>query len=336
MPRSADAPHGRAGSEPSVLRPPAVSLRLGLAFAWLLALVLWLSTGPGARAQDDGPRVYQLTPVGAKAFTAFAVAKRGNETPESGDVIPGSQIDTNIVVFRYVQTFNLAGRQFSPFLILPTGHVRSTAHSPTGDIVTESAGLGDVQIGGVIGLFGAPALAPAASAQFRPLVSTGLLARVFFPSGAYSRDQPVNFGANRYSFQLGLPTGLILGQSYLAPTLTTLELLPTVTFYGANSHPYGAARITKAPQFSLESHLTRNFGTAVWVSADMLYRNGGETTTDGRPDHNPTRGWSAGLSGAVRLAPKATLILSYEHVVERSDQGPNGWFFRTALVVPFR
>jgi hypothetical protein len=75
---------------------------------------------------------------------------------------------------------------------------------------------------------------------------------------------------------------------------------------------------------------------AAWVSADMLYRNGGETTTDGRADHNPTRGWSAGLSGALRIAPKATVILTYEHVVERSDQGPDGWFFRTALVVPFR
>jgi hypothetical protein len=94
--------------------------------------------------------------------------------------------------------------------------------------------------------------------------------------------------------------------------------------------------VTKAPQFALESHLTRNFGPAAWVSADMLYRNGGETTTDGRADHNPTRGWSAGLSGALRIAPKATVILTYEHVVERSDQGPDGWFFRTALVVPFR
>jgi len=239
-------------------------------------------------------------------------------------------------VLRYAQTFSLAGRQFSPFLILPTGHVHSTVRSPTGNIVTESSGLGDVQIGATLGLFRAPALPPDAFAQFRPQLSAGLLARVYFPTGAYNRDQPVNFGANRYSFQLGLPTGVILGQSYRDPRLTTLELLPAVTFYGVNSHPYGAARVIKAAQFSLESHLTHNLGPAVRVSADVLYRNGGETTTDGRPDHNPTRGWSAGLSGAVRLAPKATVILTWEHVVERSDQGPDGWFFRTALVAPFR
>jgi hypothetical protein len=146
----------------------------------------------------------------------------------------------------------------------------------------------------------------------------------------------VNLGANRYAFQLGLPTTLVFGQSYVSPTLTALELLPTLTFYGANDQPYAAAQVKRAPQFGLESHLTHNFGPAVWVSADMLYRDGGETTTDGRPDHNPTRGWSAGLTGAWRLAPSATVILTYEHVVERSDQGPDGWFFRTALVVPFR
>lgn len=308
---------------------------MGGSAAPLLVAATLLAIGTGARAQDDGPRVYQLTPEGAKAFTAFAVAKRGNETPESGDVIVGSQIDTNIVVLRYVETFSLWGQQFSPFFILPTGHVRSTMHGAGGDIVRESSGFGDVQIGTVLGLFGAPALEPDAYAQFRPQVSTGLLARVFFPTGAYSRNQPVNFGANRYSFQLGLPTGVVLGQSYRDPNLTTLELLPTVTFYGANDQPYNATRVTKAPQFSLESHLTHNFSPAVWFSADMLYRRGGTTTTDGRLDHNPVRGWSAGLTGAVRLAPEASVILTYEHVVERSDDGPDGYFFRAALVVPF-
>jgi hypothetical protein len=329
MPRPADTPIGpaAAGGGPS-------RLRLGLAA--ILTLGLGLARTDRAWSQDDGPRVYQLAPLGAKAFTAFAVVKRGNETPENGDVIPGSRIDTNILVLRYVQTFGLGGRQVSPFVILPTGYVRSTVHAPTGDVVTESSGLGDAQIGGTIGLFGAPALAPDAYAQYRAQVSTGLLARVFFPTGAYSRGQPVNLGAHRYAFQLGLPTGLVFGQTYLDPTLTTLELLPTITFYGANAEPYGATRVVKAPQFSLEGHLTRNLGPAAWLSADVLYRDGGETTTDGRPDHNPTRGWSAGLSGAYRLAPLATVILTYEHVVERSDQGPDGWFFRTALVVPFR
>lgn len=67
----------------------------------------------------------------------------------------------------------------------------------------------------------------------------------------------------------------------------------------------------------------------------MLYRNGGATQTDGIDNDNPIRGWSAGGSLAVPLTQSANLILTYEHVVERSDSGPIGWFFRSALVVPF-
>ncbi len=301
--------------------------------AVLLAVV---AIAANAHAQDDGPRVYQLAPVGAKTFTVFGVVKRGNETPESGDVILGSKIDTNVLVFRYAQTFNFEGRQLNPFVILPMGGVRSTVQQPGGAITNSSSGLGDAQIGFVIGLFGEPALSPEAYAAFRPGLSTGLLARVFFPTGAYSASEPVNFGSGRFSYQLGLPTTFMFGQSYLSPTLTAFEVLPTITFYSVNTHPFDASQVAKAPQFAVETHLTHNFGPKVWLSADVLYRQGGETTTDGQADNNATQGWSAGMTAAYRLLPMATVILTYEHVVERNDDGPDGWFFRTAVVVPFR
>ena len=246
-----------------------------------------------ARAQDDGPRVYQLVPVGARNFTAFAVAKRSNEGPEPGSVSPGAEIDTNILVLRYVQTFDIAGRAWSPFVILPVGEVKSTG-APT------SSGLGDAQIGGTIGLIGAPALSPEAFAAFRPGFGLSLLGRVYFPTGAYSSAQPVNLGANRLAYQLGLPTVFAFGRSsYRDPGLTSLEILPTVTFYQHNEDPFGADRSGKAPLFSVEAHLTRNLGPRVWLSADMLYRLGGATTTDGTDDHNGTHGWSAGLSAGL-------------------------------------
>jgi hypothetical protein len=295
----------------------------------LLALLLALGMSPGAAwAQDDGPRVYQLVPVGAQNFTAFAVAKRGNETPEPGSVSPGTDIDTNILVLRYVRTFDVAGRPWSPFVILPMGEVEATG-APT------SSGLGDMQIGGSIGLIGAPALSSEAFAAFRPGFGMALLGRIYFPTGAYNSGKPVNLGSNRIAYQVGLPTVLASGASYRDPSLTSLEVLPTVTFYEANEAPFGGGRSAKAALFSLEAHLTHNLGRRVWVSADMLYRLGGETKTNGRPDDNGMHGWSAGLSAAVPFASKTSLIFTYQHVVARSDDGPDGWFFRTALVAPF-
>jgi hypothetical protein len=199
----------------------------------------------------------------------------------------------------------------------------------------ESSGFGDAQLGGTLGLFGAPALDPTAYAAYRPAVSTSLLGRIYFPSGAYSRDQPVNLGANRFSYQLGLPTTFMFGQSYRDARLTALELLPTVTFYTPNRQPFGADERTQAPMFSLEAHLTHNLPQRVWLSADLLYRDGGASRTDGVDNHDPVHGWSAGATAALPFVGSTSLILTYEHVVKRWDLGPDGWFFRTALVAPF-
>jgi hypothetical protein len=204
-----------------------------------------------------------------------------------------------------------------------------------GPTQANSSGLGDIQIGGVVGLLGSPALEPGAYAQFRPPPAVGLLARAFFPTGEYNASQAINFGSNRVSYQLGLPASFAFGQSYLDPKLTTLDVLPTVTVYGDNT-PTGLTRIAKAPLLTVEGHLTHNFSRAVWVSGDLLYRQGGETTTNGIADHNPTHGLSVGGSVALQLNPRALVALTYEHVVERRDNGPIGWFFRTAVIVPFR
>lgn len=296
---------------------------------WMAALALLMAGFAGAaQAQDDGPRVYQLAPVGAQNLTAFLVNKRGDETPEPGSVMPGSEIDTDILVFRYARTFDLAGLPATPFLIVPTGRVRSTG-------APESSGLGDLQVGGTIGLIGAPALSPEAFAAFRPGFGLGVLARAYFPTGAYDADQPVNLGSNRIAYQVGLPMVLAAGRSYRDRALTSLEVLPTVTFYDDNKDPFGADRSAKEPLLTIEAHLTRNFGHRVWASADMLYRRGGETITDGARDDNDMRGWSAGASFAFPLFSRTSLILSYQHVIERDDDGPDGWFFRTALVAPF-
>lgn len=293
-----------------------------------LAGLMALGFAAAAHAQDDGPRVYQLQPVGAKTLTAFAVAKRSNEGLEPGSVTPGTEIDTNILVLRYVQTVDVAGRSLAPFVILPVGGVKATG-APT------SSGLGDMQVGATLGLFGAPALSREAYGAYKPGFAASLLARAWFPTGEYSAARPVNFGANRVSYQLGLPSVAAWGDSYRDPRLTSWEILPTLTFYEPNESPFGAGRVSKDPLFSVESHLTHNLSRRFWVSADLLWRRGGATRTDGVPDRNAMRGWSAGGSFAFPLAERATVILTYERVVARNDDGPDGWFFRTALVAPF-
>jgi hypothetical protein len=288
-----------------------------------------------ARAQDDGPRVYLLAPAGAQNITVFNVVKRGNELPEAGSVQPGSQIDTDLLVLRYAATFSLAGRQLNPFFILPVGRVTNTSHPPEGSTSARSSGLGDVQVGAVLGLIGSPALPAQEYASLAPGLSSGLFAKVFIPTGAYSASSPLNFGAHRVAVQFGLPTTYAIGSSYRDPNLTTIELFPTLTLYDRNETPFGARSVGKDALFAFEGHLTHNFAPSFWLSADVLFRGGGETITDGVADGNATDGWSGGVTAAFRFERVGSLILTYEHVIERNDNGPIGWFFRTAFVVPF-
>src|SRR6478736_3461774 len=134
-----------------------------------------------ASAQDDGARVYQLVPKDFQTFTGFIVNKRGNEGPDPGQTSPGSETRTDIMVLRYARTFDVAGRQFTPFVILPIGRIGVI--QGVGE-ATKSSGLGDAQIGGTIGLFGAPALGPEDYAAFRPTLSMSRLGRIYFPTGA--------------------------------------------------------------------------------------------------------------------------------------------------------
>jgi hypothetical protein len=295
--------------------------------------VLWLLSATRARAQDDGPRVYQLAPIGAQNLTGFLVNKRGNEGPDPGQTAPGSRTETDILVLRYARTFQLAGQQLTPFVIVPVGRVKAV-EGPGAP--SESSGFGDAQVGATWGLLGAPALDRAAYAAFRPGASASLLGRVFFPTGDYSAQRPLNLGANRWSAQLGLPTTFMFGQSFRDPRLTALEVLPTMTVYGANDAPFGGAdRRTQAPLFCVEAHLTRNLARRVWISGDLLYRDGGESRTDDADNGDPVHGWSAGASVALPFAGGTSLIFTYEQVVKRWDAGPDGWFFRTALVAAF-
>jgi hypothetical protein len=123
--------------------------------------------------------------------------------------------------------------------------------------------------------------------------------------------------------------GWIFGESYLDPHLTTFELLPSVTFYGSNEDPFRADTLDQAPIFRLEGHLTRNLNKAIWISADALVSNGGETETDGIDDDNRQYSLKLGATVSVAVAKTASIKLSYgETVNSNNDDSSDGQMFR--------
>jgi len=110
--------------------------------------------------------------------------------------LPGSDIDTDLAVLRYVTTVSLNGRQFSPFIIVPTGRVKSTLNDGVTPPAT-SSGFGDLQIGGTLGLIGSPALPRPEFLSFKPGFNMSVFAKVSFPTCGYISAKPGNLGSNR-------------------------------------------------------------------------------------------------------------------------------------------
>ena len=270
-----------------------------------------------AEAQDDGSRTYQLLPVDTRLLTVFGVVNRGNQADDPGVVTPGSVIDTRLGVFRYAQYFPLGDMAASVFAILPTGKVSGTVGGKPGGA---SSGIGDFQIGGMLGLIGYPALSAEEYPSYSPGFSLGALAKLSAPTGAYDSTQQINLGANRWSFKIGPVISYSLGENFHDPSLLTFELQPTVTIFTANDHPFGAERVQQAPLYHIEAHITRNLGPTWWVSADTVYFTGGATSTNGISNHNNEQSLALAASLGTKVG-EIYLKATYGHVVLRNEDG---------------
>lgn len=306
------------------LKPPLVAL------CGLLLALFSVTSGP-AYAQDDGARLYMLIPDKTTIASVRYHRMHSNLAVDPGNVAEGNHLDTDLVVLQYVRTLNLGGSQSSVFLVLPMSRIAPDVTMPAESI----SGLGDAQLGFVLGVHGTPALAPEAYARHSPGLAVNLLGKVFFPTGDYSPDRSINVGANRWALRLGVPVVYAIGDGMADPHLTTIELMPTVTVFGENDDPFNAGHSQQKPLFIFEGHLTRGFTPGFWASLDLLWRRGGEVRIDGFDAGNSQQAISLGATGTFSLGRNASLRVSYGSVVDRNEHGPDGWIFRTILGTAF-
>ena len=154
------------------------SMLLATAFLFVLPV-------SGAHAQGDGPRAYQLIPDGTRILALYGFFTRGNQSADPGTLIQGSHIDVNLGVLQYTHTFAVAGRQAAVFGVLPFGEVDGSLTVPGRTLSDRSSGIGDFQLGGILGLIGSPALSAKEYAAYQPGFALGALGKVLMPTGEY-------------------------------------------------------------------------------------------------------------------------------------------------------
>jgi hypothetical protein len=288
-----------------------------------------------ATAQDDGARLYMLAPKDLTIASLRVHSLNSNVGTDTGTVSDDPELDTTLAVFQFVQEFAVGRRQHMAFMVVPASRIENEAGLAPGGPPDSLSGLGDIQLGYVVGLYGTPSLPAAEYAVHRPGLAINLLGKLFLPTGRYSASRTTNIGANRIAVRLGVPIIYAIGEGMGDPSLTTIEVMPTVTFYGTNDAPYGANKMTQDPLVIVEGHVTRGFGRGFWGSFDMLWRRGGETAFDGIGSDNSQQALSLGATAVFALPRNWSLRLSGGGVVDRNAHGPNGWMARAIIGTAF-
>ncbi len=72
-------------------------------------------------------------------------------------------------------------------------------------------------------------------------------------------------------------SGCSAGIPWIPASRTTLEIYPSVWFFGDNDDFVGQT-LASDPTFELETHLTRNFTSKFWGSIDATYTSSGDAT----------------------------------------------------------
>jgi hypothetical protein len=291
-------------------------------------------------AVDDGPRAYFPLPAGTNNLNLIGLFQSTNSSIDPSTAVEGAKLELDVGILQYTRTLDIGGQSAGVVLVAPFGEIRGSASfpGPLGNPILregKSSGLADISAAFIYGIVGSPAMTRPQYAKFETGFSLGAMLWVTAPTGTYDSEKLINLGTNRWAFRIGAPLGWTFGGSYLAPNLTTIEIVPSVVFYTTNTAPFRADRTTQSALWRIEGHLTHNFNRAIWGSIDLTGNTGGETTTDGVSGDNSKSWMGAGVTAGVNLSPAFGVSATYGGVVAGNDPAPDGSGFRINLRYTF-
>jgi hypothetical protein len=167
--------------------------------------------------------------------------------------------------------------------------------------------------------------------RYEPGFSVDLLADLAFPIGEYNDKQPLNLGLNRWYGRLGAPIIWQLGP-WVPGQRTTLEFLPAVWLFGANSDFVGQTLRTD-PMYQLDAHLTRDLMDHSWASLDATWYKGGQASINGIPGQKVSK-FGCGFTVGYQVNDNASLTFSYKSTI--NDNSPDSLrmdIFQVSLVI---
>ena len=143
-----------------------------------------------------------------------------------------------------------------------------------------------------VNLAGAPAMGLAEFSHWKQDVIVGASVRVSPPWGQYDPDRLLNIGANRWTVKPEVGLSKAVG-----PWI--LEVQAAAMFFGDNDEFYGGSTRSQDPVYSVQTHVIRSFPAGRWLSVDLTWFTGGQSSIDGVRGDDLQRNWRAGATFAV-------------------------------------
>ena len=243
----------------------------------ILAGMITMFAGAAANAQVP-PRFYWKTLQGTNAIPVIAMSTSGNTSPldPSYHLDPTATISADVAISGFAKMMPFGNKAGMLAVLVPMGRIQ-------GEFLAgreSSSGFGDPMIEFNMNLIGPPPILNLPDLlRYEPGFSLDLIVDVAFPLGQYDNTQSLNLGLNRWYGRIGTPIVWQLGP-WIASSRTTLEILPSVWFFGDNDDFVGQ-NLSSDPTFELETHLTRNFTSKFWGSVDATYSSSGDATIAG-------------------------------------------------------
>lgn len=215
-------------------------------------------------AADAQPRDFLPAPAGTDLFLVYYNYSSSNSFVDaSGNDIPGSGIDTNVAIARYVHFFDVGGMLADINVVQPFGGLSNMSIGGA-DLSTDKFGLGDTSLVATIW----PINDPERNLYFA--VATYLT----LPTGEYHADV-ASLGSNRWSMAVQPAFYFDIAPKW------SVDLVGDITIYGDNNDGPGGATIKKDPSFTGLFWLNFKATDVSTISAGVSTTYGGEEKWDG-------------------------------------------------------
>jgi len=296
------------------MRPLAMLRSAAVALSLLAALL--------PAAAEAQARYYWKTLDGTNVvpFIFETLSSNANPADPAHTVVPGANVTGTLGVAGYTRMFSLFDRGAMAALIVPMGHLSSEVSTPLGTTFQSANGFGDPMLEFDMNVVGPRAQKNLADVlRYEPGFSLDVLADFAFPIGQYSSTQPLNLGQNRWYGRVGLPVVWQLGP-WVPGERTTIEALPALWWFAANTNYMGGQTLTTDLLFQLDGHVTRDLTSSLWVSLDVLWYLGGTTAINGVAG-DKLNNFGIGATAGYQITENLMLTASYMTLV--SSGSPN-------------